>query len=309
MQMTQTKKNNLIGMADISQADLFEILDITKKLKREPHSKSKAFVNKSIALIFAKPSLRTRVSFEVGIQQLGGHAITIKMDEISVGTRENVEDIANVLSRYVSGIVIRTYEQKQIEDLGKFSLVPIINGLSNEEHPCQVISDFFTISEIFNDVKGLKLAYIGDGNNVAQSLLLICALANTDISIASPENYRTKQSFVEIAKKINPKIKIEITNDPKLAASGANILYTDVWTSMGQEKEIELRKKIFAPYQINDELLSLADKKAIVLHCLPAHKGQEVTHEVFNKFSTIIYQQAENRLHAQKAILLKLLGE
>lgn len=308
MTKTKIKKQNLVSMADISTNDLFEILNLTKKLKSEPLFKSNALLNQSIALIFAKPSLRTRVSFEVGIKQLGGHAVTIKMDEISVGTRENVEDIANVLSRYVSGIVIRTYEQKQIEDLGIFSNVPIINGLSNEEHPCQIISDLFTISETFHELSGLKLAYVGDGNNVTHSLLIGCALANMDISVATPKNYEPKQLYIDIARKINPKIKIEITNDPKIAAKSSQIIYTDVWTSMGQEKETENRKKIFSSYQINDELLSFADKKAIVLHCLPAHKGEEISHSTFDRFAKIIYDQAENRLHAQKAILLKLLG-
>ncbi|MBI3591867.1 MAG: ornithine carbamoyltransferase [Candidatus Melainabacteria bacterium] len=303
------KKNNLVSMSDISQDDLFQIINLTKKIKAKPLLKSGFLKNKSIALIFAKPSLRTRVSFEVGIRELGGQAITIKMDEISVGIRENVEDIANVLSRYVSAIVIRTYEQNQIEDLGKFSSVPVINGLSNEEHPCQVIADLFTLSEVFGKLSGLKLTYVGDGNNVAQSLLLACALANVNISIACPKKYEPKLIFLEKAKEINPRIKIELTNDPRLAAKGANALYTDVWTSMGQEKEQEKRKKIFASYQINDGLLSCANKNAIVLHCLPAHKGQEITGKVFERFSSIIYQQAENRLHAQKAILLKLLDK
>lgn len=307
--MSKNKKFNLVGMTDISSKDLFEIINLTKKIKANPLLKSDFLKNKTIALIFAKPSLRTRVSFEVGINQLGGKAITIKMDEISIGSRENTEDIANVLSRYVSSIVIRTYEQKQIEELGEFSLVPVINALSNEEHPCQAISDLFTISEIFKKLSGLKLTYIGDGNNVAQSLLIACALANINISIASPKNYEIKSSFVKIARKINKKIKIELTKDPKLAAKGANVLYTDVWTSMGQEKEAKIRKKIFAPYQINDTLLSHANKNAVVMHCLPAHKGQEISAKVFDRFSDIIYQQAENRLHAQKAILLKLLSK
>ena len=278
------------------------------ELKKKPLSKSSFLKNESIALIFAKPSLRTRVSFEVGINQFGGNPITIKMDEISVGTRENVEDIGNVLSKYVSAIVIRTYEQKQIEGLGKFSHVPVINALSNEEHPCQIISDLFTIKENFKRLSGLKLAYIGDGNNVAQSLILGCALANIDISVASPKGYLPNKYYVESAKKINSKIKIELTNNPKQAAKNANILYTDVWTSMGQEKEFKKRIKIFKPYQINDELLSYADKKAIVLHCLPAHREQEISGKVFDRFSETIYRQAENRLHAQKAILMKLIG-
>lgn len=302
------KKKSLVSMADFSREDLNAIINAATSLKSSPLSKSDFLKNKPVALIFAKPSLRTRVSFEVGIIQLGGQVITIKMDEISVGIRENVEDIANVLSRYVSAIVIRTYEQEQIKALDKFSLVPIINGLSDEEHPCQVIADLFTIHEIFNGFSNLKLSYIGDGNNVAQSMLLGCALVGIDISIASPDKHKIKDSYVELAKKINSKITIELTSDPKIAATGANILYTDVWTSMGQEKEIEARKKIFTPYQINNQLLSYAKKNAIVLHCLPAHKGEEISSDVFDRFSKIIYEQAENRLHTQKAILLKLLA-
>ena len=303
-----TKSKNLISMSDISSFDLEEIINSAKKLKEKPHLKSSSIQDKIIALIFAKPSLRTRVSFEVGIKQLGGETITIKMEEISVGIRENVEDIANVLSRYISAIVIRTFEQKQIEELGKYAFVPIINGLSNEEHPCQVISDLFTISEVFGRLSGLKLSYIGDGNNVAHSLLLGCALADMNISIATPDSHKPKQIYIEKANKINPKIKIELTNDPKEAVKSSNILYTDVWTSMGQEEETKKRKKIFEPYQINEELLNHAAKDAIVLHCLPAHKGEEISHGAFKKFSDTIYTQAENRLHAQKAILLKLLN-
>ena len=306
--MTKTKKSNLISLLDISKNALNQILNLAGDLKKKPLAKSSFLKNKSIALIFAKPSLRTRVSFEVGINHFGGNPITIKMDEISVGTRENAEDIGNVLSKYVSAIVIRTYEQKQIEELGKFSSVPVINALSNEEHPCQIISDLFTIKEIFKSLSGLKLAYIGDGNNVVQSLILGCALANIDISVASPQNYLPNKYYIETAKKINPRIKIELTNNPQQAVKNANVLYTDVWTSMGQEKEFKKRLKIFKPYQINDELMSYADRKAIVLHCLPAHKEQEISGKVFDRFSEVIYQQAENRLHAQKAILLKLIG-
>ena len=306
--MPKIKKSNLISISDISADTLNQILSSAKELKKKPLAKSSFLKNKSIALIFAKPSLRTRVSFEAGINHFGGNPITIKMEEISVGTRENAEDIANVLSKYVSAIVIRTFEQKQIEELGKFSHVPVINALSNEEHPCQIISDLFTIKEIFKKLSGLKLAYIGDGNNVAQSLILGCALAGMDISIASPKGYLPNQFYAAAAKKINPKIKIELTNNPKLAVKNAHVLYTDVWTSMGQEKEFKKRIKIFKPYQINDELLSYAHKKAVVLHCLPAHKDQEISSKVFDRFSEVIYEQAENRLHAQKAILMKLIG-
>ena len=305
---TKSKLKGLTGIADISAKDLREILSLTKDLKENPLKRSSAIQNQSVALIFAKPSLRTRISFEVGIRQLGGHPITIKMDEINVGIRENVEDIGSVLSKYVSSIVIRTFEQKQVEDLQKYSSVPVINGLSDEEHPCQVISDIFTISEIFKSCDGLKIAYVGDGNNVAQSLLLACALSDINISVSSPKNHQIQKKYTELAKRMNPKINIELNEDPTIAVKNADVLYTDVWTSMGQEKEATERRKIFMPYQINDELLSYAKKNAVVLHCLPAHKGEEISHNVFDRFSEIIYTQAENRLHAQKAILLRLMG-
>ena len=305
---TKSKLKGLTGIADISAKDLREILSLTKDLKENPLKRSSAIQNQSIALIFAKPSLRTRISFEVGIRQLGGHPITIKMDEINVGIRENVEDIGSVLSKYVSSIVIRTFEQKQVEDLQKYSSVPVINGLSDEEHPCQAISDIFTISEIFKSCDGLKIAYVGDGNNVAQSLLLACALSDINISISSPKNHQIQNKYTELAKRMNPEINIELNEEPKMSVKNADVLYTDVWTSMGQEKEANERRKIFMPYQINDELLSHAKKSAVVLHCLPAHKGEEISHNVFDRFSEVIYTQAENRLHAQKAILLKLMG-
>ncbi len=305
---TKSKLKGLTGIADISSKDLREILSLTKDLKENPLKRSSAIQNQSVALIFAKPSLRTRISFEVGIRQLGGHPITIKMDEINVGIRENVEDIGSVLSKYVSSIVIRTFEQKQVEDLQKYSSVPVINGLSDEEHPCQVISDIFTISEIFKPCDGLKIAYVGDGNNVAQSLLLACALSNINISISSPKNHQIQKKYTDLAKRMNPEINIELNEDPKISVKNADVLYTDVWTSMGQEKEANKRRKIFMPYQINDELLSHGKKNAVVLHCLPAHKGEEISHNVFDRFSEVIYTQAENRLHAQKAILLKLMG-
>ena len=307
--MKTKEKKHLISLQDISSSELLDVIKLTKQLKDKPLLKSSSLTHQNIALIFAKPSLRTRVSFEVGINQLGGNPITIKMEEISVGARENVKDIANVLSRYVSAIIIRTFEQKQIEDLGKFSLVPVINALSNEEHPCQVISDLFTISETFNDLAGLKLSYVGDGNNIANSLLLGCALSNIDISIGSPSEYSVSKSFVELAKKINPKINITITDNPKEAVKSSNIVYTDVWTSMGQESESKQRNKIFAPYQVNEELLSHADKNAMVMHCLPAHTEQEISTNTFNKFANTIYNQAENRLHTQKAILIKLIED
>ena len=302
-------KKNLISMANLSTSDLIELIQLAQELKSDPVSKSNALKNMDIALIFAKPSLRTRISFEVGINQLGGHPITIKMDEISIGEREDVKDIANVLSRYVKAIVIRTFKQEQIELLGKHASVPVINGLSNDEHPCQVIADLLTIKEIFNSFSGLKIAFIGDGNNIANSLLLCAALADMNIAIGCPNTHKPKTKYIEQAKKINPKIDINITDNPIDAAKDAHVLYTDTWISMGQESEQKNRKQSFANYQINTNLLKLADKNAIVLHCLPAHKGEEITEDVFEKFSNIIYNQAENRLHAEKAILLKLISE
>ena len=300
-------KQDLVSIFNLPNDDLLKIFELTKNFKKTPYMSKEFLSGKNIALVFAKPSLRTRVSFEVGINHLGGNPITIKMDEISVGIRENVEDIASVLSRYVNGIVIRTFEQKQINDLANYSSVPVINALSDDEHPCQVISDLFTIQEVFGKLRDLKIAYIGDGNNVANSLLLICAKAGINISVATPKSYEPKKYYLDAARKINSKIKLEVTNDPISAVNDANVVYTDVWTSMGQESEIENRKAIFSPYQVNEKLLS-ASKNAIVLHCLPAHKGEEISEGSFNKFKELIYTQAENRLHAQKAILYSLLS-
>lgn len=301
-----TKSKNLISMSDFSSVELEEILNLSFEVKKDPLKYSNVLKNKNVALIFAKPSLRTRVSFEVGINQLGGHPITIKMDEISIGKREDVSDIGKVLSRYIDLIIIRTFEHKQIEDLAKSSSVPIVNALSDDEHPCQAISDIFTIKETFKDLNNLKLTYIGDGNNMTHSLLVGCAMSNINISIASPQGFEPKEDFIKLARKINSKIKIEVSNNPIEAAKDSHVLYTDVWVSMGQESESNEKKKIFHNYQINDKTLSVSQKNVIVLHCLPAHKGEEITHEIFNKFSETIYRQAENRLHAQKAILIKL---
>lgn len=302
----QSKKRDFLSMADISKEELFEILDITAELKKSPYGRPTTLSSKSIALIFAKPSLRTRVSFEIGVHQLGGQPITIKMDEINIGKREDVKDIANVLSRYVDAIVIRTFEQKQIEDLASNSTIPVVNALTNEEHPCQAVSDIFTIKETFKNLEGLKLSYIGDGNNVAHSLLICSALAGLNIFIGTPKGYEPKEHYVNLAKKINPKIDVVVTNDPKEAAKDAHVLYTDVWASMGQEEEANERRKTFSNYQLNDELCSITEKNSIVLHCLPAHREEEITTSVFNKNEEAIYRQAENRLHAQKAIITKL---
>lgn len=304
--MNKQKKYSLARTDNFSKQKFNQVLVLAEKLKKNRVLYPQKLKNKTIALIFAKPSLRTRVSFEVGITELGGKPLTIKMDEISIGSREDIEDIGKVLSRYVHGIIIRTFEQEQIDKLVEVSSIPIINALSNDEHPCQAIADIFTVQEKFKKTQGLKLAYIGDGNNVAHSLMICCALAEMDFSIACPKGFEPMDKYVQIAKRIYPKGKIVISNSPQKASENASVLYTDVWTSMGQEREMKKRLKLFADYQINEKLLKVASRNAIVMHCLPAHKGQEISHDVFNKFSNIIYTQAENRLHVQKAIMATL---
>ena len=251
-----------------------------------------------------KPSTRTRISFEVGVYQMGGQPIYIQGSSTQMSRGEELKDTARVLSRYLDGLVIRTYAHSEVEELASYSDFPVINALTDYAHPCQVLADFQTIYEIFGRLEGLKMAYIGDGNNMANTLLIGCAMMGLDISIASPEGYEPNGKAVAEALRFARETgsKVEILNDPKEAAKGANILYTDVWVSMGQEGEKD-KVNVFQGFTIDDELLKVADSKAIVMHCLPAHKGEEITEEVFEKFADVIFQQAENRLHAQKALM------
>jgi len=306
------KKKHLLSLKDYSADEIYQIISLALKLKSEykkgiPHPLLKG---KALGMIFAKSSTRTRVSFEIGIHQLGGYGLFLNSSDIQLGRGETIKDTAKVLSRYLDGIMIRTFDQEDVEDLAKYSSIPVINGLTDLFHPCQILADLMTIYEVKGKLKGLKLAYIGDGNNVAHSLLLGCSIVGMDISIACPAGYEPNEKIVELAQNnsLTSGSQVCITHDPSEAATEADIVYTDVWASMGQEKEAQQRIKAFASYQVNAELFSLANDNAIFLHCLPAHRGEEVTEEVIDGPQSFIYHQAENRLHAQKAVMVLLMG-
>lgn len=303
-------KKDLLAISDLTAKDINEILELTAELKSNKAKYSNALKGKSIGLIFQKPSNRTRVSFEIGMVQLGGYAIYLGPNELEMGRRESIKDVACVLSRYLDGIVARTYKHDDVRELAKYALVPVINGLSDVAHPCQGLTDIFTIKEKLGRFEGLTLAYIGDGNNVLNSLMVGAAKVGLDMKVATPKGYEPIEKAVGIAKAATrlSGSKIDFFNDPRLAAKNADIIYTDVWVSMGQEKESERRAKAFRNFQINGNMVKLAKKGCRVMHCLPAHRGQEITDEVIDSENSIVYDQAENRMHAEKAILLKLLA-
>lgn len=279
------------------------------ELKEHPVRQREALVGKNLAMVFEKPSLRTRVSFDVGMNQLGGHALYLSPQEIGLGTRESIADVARVLSRMCDGIMARVFKHETVHELSQWSQVPVINGLCDLEHPCQAMADLLTLKET-KGLEGRKIAYLGDGNNVCHSLMVLCAKLGVDFSTAAPENYEPQDSFIAIARAEAKATgaTIEIVRDPREAVQNADALYTDVWTSMGQEEESKQRAEVFPPYQLNAALMELAKPDAIVLHDLPAHKGEEITEEVFEAHAGTIFSQAENRLHAQKAILSWLLS-
>lgn len=302
-------KKDLLSIADLEINEIWEILDLAEKVKNNRAEYSNALKGKCIGLIFQKPSNRTRVSFEIGMVQLGGYAIYLGPGEIDMGVRESVKDVACVLSGYLDGMVARTYKHDDIKELAKYSSVPVINGLSNNAHPCQGLSDIFTIKEKFGTFKGLTLSYIGDGNNVLNSLMCAAARVGLDMKVATPKGYEPDKEVVAVAKSFSKRSgsRIELSNDPKEAAKDASVLYTDVWVSMGQEKEAKSREKAFKNFQINDAIMKLAKKNCAVMHCLPAHRNKEITDSVIDSKNSIVYVQAENRMHVEKAILLKLL--
>jgi len=305
------KGKNFLTLFDFDKEALNSLIDFAIKLKQENKAGKEHHIlkNKTLIMIFAKPSLRTRVSFEVGIRQLGGNAVALKQDEINLGVRETIADTARVLARYADGVMIRTFDHEDVVEFAKFSDIPIINALTDLCHPCQVLADLVTIKEKFGDFKGIKLTYAGDGNNMAYSLLAGCSIMGMNVSIVCPNEYEPDLSCFWKCKdiSINSGSKIEVITDPAEAVKGANIVYTDVWASMGQEEEAKARKKIFMPYQVNETLLKNAADEAIALHCLPAHRGEEITEAVFEKHANIIFEQAENRLHAQKAIMASVM--
>lgn len=301
------KGKDLISIADLSIEEIYEIFDVAKLLKHKLYigEEHHLLKGKTLGMIFSKPSTRTRISFETGIYQLGGHGMYFNQNDLQLGKSENIHDTAKVLSRYLNGIMIRTFSHQDVIDLAKYATIPVINGLTDLMHPCQVLSDLFTILEKKGKLRGLKLAYIGDGNNVAHSLLHGCSKTGIDISIASPKGYEPKKEIVnnaiETAKIMGS--KVEIINDPIEAVKNADIVYTDVWASMGQEKEADERKKVFRNYQVNLELVKHAKEDYLFMHCLPAHRGEEVVDEIIDSINSIVFDQAENRLHVQKAIM------
>ena len=298
----------LLSVADLSATDIRGLLEKASSLKQEaakPYLK-----NKVIALLFEKPSLRTRVSFDVAMWQLGGHTVYLSPDEVGLGKRETVPDAARTLSRYVSGIVARTFSHQTLEMLAQHAEVPVINALSDREHPCQALGDLLTIVEKKGKFQGLNLAFVGDGNNVARSLLLASSLVGMNFSIASPPAYMLQGSIVEQAKEFASQANaaISLTSDPRLAVKDADVVYTDVWTSMGQDAETAARRLAFASYQVDAQLLSLAKEAALFMHPLPAHHGEEIAEGLLDHPQSVVFDQAENRLHIQKAILLRVLG-
>jgi len=301
------KGKSLASLYDLTQKEIEEVLKTSQLLKHQLlRGKEHLFLKgKTLAMIFGKPSTRTRVSFEVGMYQLGGHALYLSVNELQLGRGETIADTAQVLSRYVDGIMARVFDHQTILDLIKYSRVPVINGLSDFSHPCQGLADFFTIYEKRGKLSGLKLAYIGDGNNVAHSLLYGCSKMGMDITLGCPKGHEPNLEVVSQAMKQGRRTgsKVKVTNDPKEAVKGADIVYTDVWASMGKEHERKERLKIFRPFQVNAQLVKEAKDDYLFMHCLPAHRGEEVTDEVADSKNSIIFDQAENRLHTQKAIL------
>lgn len=299
--------NHLLKLLDLSSDEILELLNLADQLKYEQkHDMKHPYLEgQTLGMIFQKSSTRTRVSFEVGMSQLGGTALFLSNRDLQIGRGEPVQDTARVLSRYLDGIMIRTFAQQEVEDLATYGSIPIINGLTDFCHPCQVLADLMTVREHKKRLEGLQMCYIGDGNNMANSLIVGCLKAGMQVSIATPDDYRPDAVVLEFAKGYGEKFRL--TSDVKKAAEGADVIFTDVWASMGQEEEAELRRKAFAGYQINEELLKVCAPDVMVQHCLPAHRGEEISAETFEKHADEIFDEAENRLHAQKAVLVKLM--
>ncbi len=303
---------HLISIYDLTTDEIEQIFRLSEKLKYQLKNgiEHHLLKGKVLGMIFTKSSTRTRVSFETGMYQLGGYALFLSSNDIQLGRGETIQDTAMVLSRYIDGIMIRTFSQQDVEDLARYGSIPVINGLTDLMHPCQILADLFTVYEYKKTLKGLKLAYVGDGNNVANSLLHGCAKVGMDIAVASPKGFECDERIVEEAKSDARKSgsKITLTEDPEEATYNADVVYTDTWVSMGQEAEKEERIKIFKPYQVNRELFSKAKSDAIFLHCLPAYRGFEVTSDVIDGPQSAVFDEAENRLHVQKAIMAILMG-
>ncbi|MCE3235939.1 MAG: ornithine carbamoyltransferase [Vampirovibrio sp.] len=305
------KGRDFLTFLEYSPQELKELLSLAAHLKQLKRSRTphKLLEGRSVAMYFEKPSNRTRVSFEVGIFDLGAHPFMLRKEEINLGVRETIADTARTLARYVDCIMIRTFAQKDVEELAEWSSVPVINGLTDDFHPCQVLADLLTVQERFGEFKGRKLTYVGDGNNMTHSLMLGCAMVGMDVTIASPSGYQPHPDIVSKAQELGREsgATVVVSDDIKASVKDASVIYTDVWASMGQEAESEARKEVFKDYQINGENLALALPEAIVLHCLPAHRGEEITAEVLEQFADVVFEQAENRLHAQKAVMAAII--
>ncbi len=302
------KGKDLLSISDLSGDDILSLISDAVDMKASPWLS--LLDGKILALIFEKPSLRTRVSFEVAMRQLGGQSIYLSPAEVGLGERESVPDVARVLGRYVDVIAARTFSHQTLEVLARYSGVPVINALSDLEHPCQALADLLTIYEKKGELSGLTLAFVGDGNNVANSLLLAASLTGMNFRIASPTDYTVQEGILHLAQDYATASGAEIfcTEEPRLAVSGADVVYTDVWTSMGQEAEVQERRRVFANYQVNDGLLSLAKEDTILMHPLPAHHGEEVAEEILDSLQSVVFDQAENKMHLQKALLAQMLG-
>ena len=299
---------HLLKMLDLSKEEILDILNLADQLKYENKNGIEHHIlkGKTLGMIFQKSSTRTRVSFETGMYQLGGQALFLSNRDLQIGRGEPVQDTARVLSRYLDGIMIRTFEQKEVEDLAKYGSIPIINGLTDFCHPCQVLADLMTIREFKGRFEGLKMCYIGDGNNMANSLIVGGLKVGMEVSIACPKDYQPAAEVLEFAKGYGD--KFSMTDVPLEAAKDADVLFTDVWTSMGEEAETEKRKIAFKGYKINDDIMAVAKADAMVQHCLPAHREEEITEKVFEAHANEIFEEAENRLHAQKAVMVKVMG-
>jgi ornithine carbamoyltransferase len=309
MSKKEPKIKHFLSVTDVTPEEFKFLLDYAVELK------SRGWIsllkNRTLAILFEKPSLRTRVSFEVAMRQLGGQTIYLSPDEVGLGKRESIPDVARVLSRFVDGIALRTFAQRNLEVLVEYSSVPVINALSDYEHPCQALADLLTIYEKKGKLKGLTLGYVGDANNVANSLILACAMTGMNFNIASPKGYTIDKTVLKKARSYakDSGTKIFYSEDPREAVKNVDIIYTDTWTSMGQETEAEVRRKVFADYQINEKLLALTKKNSIIMHCLPAHHGEEVAVGILDSARSVVFDQAENRLHAQKALLAWMLAK
>jgi ornithine carbamoyltransferase len=300
---------DFISIHDLSIHQFYQIMDLTQQIKDNPQSSNGKLKNKILAMIFQKPSLRTRVTFETGMLQLGGDAIYLSPSDIQLGTRETPYDVGKNLERWVNAIMIRTFANQIVIDLAQACQIPVINAMTDLLHPCQAMADFFTLKEKRRELRNIKLTYVGDGNNVCNSLLYAAAKSGCKMVVATPSGYEPKTEILKQAEEDGKETGFSffITNDPSEAVQEADAVYTDVWTSMGQEQEKEKRAKIFAAYQVNSELMAKAKKDTLFMHCLPAHRGEEVTDEVIDSAQSVVFDQAENRLHVQKAIMLLLL--